>query len=240
MSRRLRRLWMSLWMRGAGHGPLGRLAMRLASWAAPPHRAQKMLARMSPVGFVSPSATRFHPSLRFGEHVYVANDVVLYSQDGSGLIHLGNGVHVYQETFLETAEGGEIHIGPETAIHARCQLMAYKGSIRIGRGVGIAYGCSFYPSDHGVALGQSIRSQPFVTRGDIHIGDEAWLGTGVTVLSGVRVGSGAVIAAGSVVMRDVPDNAIAAGVPARVIGTRWEEAGESYPEPVRAAGRHTG
>ena len=239
MSRVLRRVWMSFWMRFAGHGPLGRVAMRIASWAAPPHRGQKVLARLSPAGFVSPSATRSHPSVRFGQHVYVGNDVVLYSQDGSGRIDLGNGVHVYQETFLETAEGGEIHVGPETAIHARCQLMAYKGSIHIGRGVGIAYGCAFYPYDHGIALGRTIRSQPLVTRGDIYVGDEAWLGTGVTILAGVRVGSGAVIAAGSVVMRDVPDNAIAAGVPARVIGTRWEEAGDTHPEPLHAVGRRT-
>lgn len=90
----------------------------------------------------------------------------------------------------------------------------------IGRGVSIAQGCAFYPYDHGIELDRSIRSQPLVSKGDIVVDDEAWLGTRVVVLAGVRIGSGAVVAAGSLVMRDVPANAIAAGVPARVIGMR--------------------
>jgi acetyltransferase-like isoleucine patch superfamily enzyme len=189
---------------------------------------------MSPAGFVASSATRYHPDIRLGQHIFIAEKVVLFSPDGSGRIDLGNRVHVYQDTFLETAEGGEIHIGSDTGIHARCQLMAYKGSIRIGCGVAIAHGCGLYPSDHGIELGRPIRSQPLTTKGSIEIGDEAWLGAGVMVLSGVRIGSGAVIAAGSVVMRDVPDNAIAAGVPARVIGARQEEAGDHHPAPLQA------
>jgi acetyltransferase-like isoleucine patch superfamily enzyme len=52
------------------------------------------------------------------------------------------------------------------------------------------------------------------------VGDGAWIGHGVTVLQGVRIGEGAVIAAGAVVVHDVPENAIAAGVPARVVGHR--------------------
>ena len=50
----------------------------------------------------------------------------------------------------------------------------------------------------------------------IAIGDGAWLGARCTVLPGVTVGAGAVVAAGSVVTKDVPPNALAAGVPAVV------------------------
>jgi len=52
----------------------------------------------------------------------------------------------------------------------------------------------------------------------VEIGSGSWLGAGVAVLPGVRIGRHAVVGAGSVVTRDVPDFAIAAGVPARVIG----------------------
>ena len=52
------------------------------------------------------------------------------------------------------------------------------------------------------------------------MGDHSWLGTGVIVLGGVRMGKGVVIGAGSVVTKDVPDGAIAVGVPARVVKMR--------------------
>ena len=51
---------------------------------------------------------------------------------------------------------------------------------------------------------------------------ETWLGYGVIVLGGVHIGAGAVVAAGSVVIHDIPDNAIAMGSPARVVKMRSE------------------
>ena len=48
------------------------------------------------------------------------------------------------------------------------------------------------------------------------MGDNCWFGANVTVLQGVTIGSGCVIAAGSVVAHDLPDNCLAAGVPAQV------------------------
>ena len=50
--------------------------------------------------------------------------------------------------------------------------------------------------------------------------DEAWIGAHVVVLAGVRIGRGAVIGAGSVVTRDVPDMAVVAGVPAKLLRDR--------------------
>lgn len=51
----------------------------------------------------------------------------------------------------------------------------------------------------------------------IHIGDDVWLGANVTILPGVRIGNNVVIGAGAVVTRDIPDDSLAVGVPARVI-----------------------
>jgi acetyltransferase-like isoleucine patch superfamily enzyme len=84
----------------------------------------------------------------------------------------------------------------------------------------IAPNCAFYPYDHGILPGKPIREQPLETKGDIIVGDEAWLAFGVIVLSGVKIGSGAVIGAGSVVTSDIPDGAIAVGAPARVVKMR--------------------
>jgi virginiamycin A acetyltransferase len=60
------------------------------------------------------------------------------------------------------------------------------------------------------------------TKGPIIIEDEVWIGCQTLILSGVRVGKGAVIAAGSIVTKDIPCYAIAAGNPAKVIKYRFE------------------
>ena len=61
------------------------------------------------------------------------------------------------------------------------------------------------------------------TKGPVRIGSDVWVGFGSIILSGVRIGDGAVIGAGSVVTKDVPPYAIAAGNPARVIRLRFSK-----------------
>jgi acetyltransferase-like isoleucine patch superfamily enzyme len=94
------------------------------------------------------------------------------------------------------------------------------GSINIGQGVQLAPNCALYSYNHCFEPHKPIREQPLHTKGGINIGDEAWLGVGAIVLDGVRIGKGAVIAAGSIVTQDVPDSAVAAGVPAHVVKMR--------------------
>lgn len=61
-----------------------------------------------------------------------------------------------------------------------------------------------------------------VSKGDIIVDDDVWIGYGATIMSGVHIGQGAVVAAGSVVTKDVPPYAIVGGVPAKVIKYRFE------------------
>ena len=65
-----------------------------------------------------------------------------------------------------------------------------------------------------------MREQPITSNGDIVIGDDVWIGFGAIVLENVTIGSGAIVAAGALVREDVPAGAIAAGVPARIVGHR--------------------
>lgn len=77
-------------------------------------------------------------------------------------------------------------------------------------------------------VGTSVWSSPRGSTMGIHVGSDVWIGFGVIVLDGVTIGDGAVIAAGAVVTSDIPQFAIAAGVPARVVRMRFS------PDEIRA------
>ena len=212
--------WAKFWMQLAGTSALGRAAARIAAWHVPPYYGRCRLARLNVRGYIAPSATIYHPGLQLGRNVFIGERVVVFRHDGGGRVELGDRVHLYGESTLQTGQGGSIRIGCDTHIQPRCQFSAFKASIEIGDNVQIAPGCAFYPYDHRMAAGELIMHQPLTTRGDIRVGNDAWLGFGVIVLSGVRIGEGAVIGAGSVVSRTIPDGAIAVGAPARVVKRR--------------------
>lgn len=62
-----------------------------------------------------------------------------------------------------------------------------------------------------------------LSKGDITIDDDVWIGYGATIMSGTHIGQGTVIAAGSLVSHDVPPYAIVGGVPAKVLKYRFTE-----------------
>ena len=218
---KLASVWVRFWMRYSGSGPCGRMATRLATWLAPPYKGRCYLARLSPHGYTAPSAVVPRRDLRCGANVFIGEHVIIYrAHKNAGPVELGDRVHLHRDIIIEIGSGGSFTVGPDTHIQPRCQFSAYAAAIQIGRDVEIAPYCAFYPYDHGFAPAELIRKQPLQTRGDIVIGDDAWLGVGVIVLSGVRIGKGAVIGAGSVVTHDIPAGAIAAGVPARVVKMR--------------------
>lgn len=63
-----------------------------------------------------------------------------------------------------------------------------------------------------------------ISKGDIEIADDVWIGVGAIILSGVKIGQGAIVGAGAVVTKDVPAYAIVGGNPAKVIKYRFSEA----------------
>jgi len=84
-------------------------------------------------------------------------------------------------------------------------------SITIGSRVAISKGVTIRDSDNHSINGNKRISAPII------IGDNVWIGLNATILKGVHIGSGAVVAAGSVVTKDVPENVLVGGVPARTI-----------------------
>jgi acetyltransferase-like isoleucine patch superfamily enzyme len=217
---RLKKIWIRFWLKQSGLTKSGRMAFRLASWFAPPHKRGVSLAMMTPSGYIVPSAVIFHPDIQLGVNVYIGDRVQIFGDINPGKVIIGDRVRIFRDTIIDTGNNGSLTIGSDTSIHPRCQLNAYLTSINIGKGVMLAANCCMYPHDHGMAPDRPIIEQPVQTKGPIVIGDHAWLGTGVIVLGGVSIGKGAVIGAGAVVTKDIPENAIAVGMPAKVVKMR--------------------
>jgi acetyltransferase-like isoleucine patch superfamily enzyme len=194
----------------------------MATMFAPPYYGRCYLARLNPKGYIAPSAVIHHNSVNFGHNIFIGDRVVIYQDKDGGSVEFDERVHIYGETFIQTGSGGSLKIGNNSHIQPRCQMSAYESSIFIGNEVQIAPNCAFYPYNHGIAPGKLIQAQPLHSKGDIIVGDDAWLGFGVIVLDGVRIGSGAVVGAGSVVTDNIPDGGIAVGVPARVVKMRTD------------------
>jgi acetyltransferase-like isoleucine patch superfamily enzyme len=204
----------------AGVPLLGRLAVRLAAAGCRPFYGRHRLARYNPRGFVAPGARISHSDLRRGRNIFVGDGVVIFRDTDGGPVTLGDRVYLNEGVRIVTARGGSVSFGDDAHVQPGCYFVAVQQSVLVGRNVQIAPNCAFYPYEHGTEAGRPIHEQPLRSRGDIVIADDAWLGFGVIVLSGVSIGAGAVIGAGSVVADDVPPGAIAVGSPARVVRMR--------------------
>ncbi|NKX49120.1 hypothetical protein HER39_00675 [Arthrobacter deserti] len=102
----------------------------------------------------------------------------------------------------------------------------------IGNNVGLRPFCPIITGTHQMG-GADKRVGPVEYR-PITIGDGVWVGAGATILAGVRVGAGAMIAAGALVNRDVPPNAVMAGVPAKVRAV-LDASGRPLPTSAKVA-----
>ncbi len=114
--------------------------------------------------------------------------------------------------------GKNIHIGRHVFINMGCKFQD-QGGIFIGDGALIGHNVVLATLNHA----DSPRDRATMLPAPIRIGRNVWIGASATVLPGVTIGDGAIVAAGAVVTKDVPENTIVGGVPARIIRTINEE-----------------
>lgn len=135
---------------------------------------------------------------------------------------LGDESKIYDNTIFHD---GSVFIGNHSVIRENCDFWAVNGGdIVIGNDVMIAAKCYFVTCDHGTALnGIPMRKQKLCGIKQITVEDDVWIGAHCVILKGVTIHKGAVIGANSTVTRDIPENAIAVGSPAKVIKYREKE-----------------
>jgi acetyltransferase-like isoleucine patch superfamily enzyme len=147
-----------------------------------------------------------------------------------GRVDFGRFVWIGDKTKVRCHEG-LVEIGEKTVMGQECTISAYQ-HVRIGRQCVIADRAMFIDFDHGVVeVERPIRQQGIYKR-DVIVGSNVWIGYGACVLRGVSVGDNSIVGTNSVVTKDVPANAVVAGIPARII--RMREAPEQlrWPDPV--------
>jgi acetyltransferase-like isoleucine patch superfamily enzyme len=146
------------------------------------------------------------------------NDNNIKSSNRSTLVRIDKGAElsidknfsIYYGGDIIIFENGKLELGSgffNSNVKIRC-----KDNITIGHNVAISHNVTIMDSDaHQILYDNYEMTKP------IKIGDNVWIGSGAIILKGVTIGNGSIIGAGSVVTKDVPENCVAAGVPAQII-----------------------
>lgn len=111
-----------------------------------------------------------------------------------------------------------------TRIQNKCNMISSSGKLVVKKYSSIGSGCTIIPGAHTptVGLPQFLSITGINDKnGTIVIEEDVWIGASVVLLSHCKIGRGAIVAAGAVVSKPVPPYAIVAGIPAKIIGTRF-------------------
>lgn len=136
-------------------------------------------------------------------------------REGSSL-EVKNNFKIYSGSRISINKNASLTLG-SGFINSNLNLSCFE-KITIGYNVVISENVTIRDSDNH----QIISNSPKISA-PIEIGNHVWIGMNVTILKGVRIGDGAIIGAGSVVVKNVPQNSLAVGVPAKVIksNVKW-------------------
>ena len=168
------------------------------------------------VPFDDPEYSKIHEAVNQTRKLLVALNNATTAEQIRELLSQITGSKIDESTTVFTPFltnfGRHITLGKNVFINHACSFLDL-GGITIDDGVLIAPRVNLISESHPVEL----EDRNKLTVGHIHIKQNAWIGAGATVLPGVTIGENSVVAAGAVVSKDVPDNSIVGGVPAKFI-----------------------
>lgn len=157
--------------------------------------------------------------ITLGRDVFIDNNAVLDAKGLDSRIALDDAVLVGKDTILSCVSA-RITLGQDVSIGPFCFIRAGLAPVRVGSSVTIGSHTTIISGNPSYErMDIPMKKQVGSTQG-ITVGDDVWIGVGVRIVDGVDIGSGSVIGAGAVVIEDVPQFAIAVGVPARIIRYR--------------------
>ncbi len=160
----------------------------------------------------------FFAFLRRGAYVRRPFHGNAYQMLRQGRLEIGRGTVLESGVTVQSTEG-RVRLG-ERVYLSRGVTVGAVDLVDIGDFALIGPGCYITDADHRFEdPGVPVPNQGMSLKGPTEIEDNVWLGANVVVTSGVRIGRRSVIGANSVVTKDVPEFSIAAGIPARVVGS---------------------
>src|SRR3954468_22471211 len=141
------------------------------------------------------------------------------------VLRLGRWSWIGHGTKIRVHEG-EAESGAKSVLGQECTISAFQ-HVSIGRECIVADRVMLIDFDHGVVeTERPIRLQGIYKR-DVRVGSNCWIGYGACILRGTTIDHNCIVGTSSVVTKDVPDNAVVAGAPARLLRMRAE------PETLR-------
>lgn len=159
-----------------------------------------------------------------GKNVKFEDYTEVHGLSSEGLVFgdnvtLSRGVMIRPSSYYGGDYGAGLIMGSKSSI-GPYGYVGCSGKIVIGNNVMFGPKCSLFAENHVFSDTKSTIKSQGVRQKGITIGDDCWIGSNTTILDGVSLGKGVVIGAGSIVTHDIPDGAIAMGVPARVVKFR--------------------
>jgi acetyltransferase-like isoleucine patch superfamily enzyme len=181
---------------------------------------KKLFAKIGNGTVIGPYVTlRCPKQISLGNTVLIDSNTVLDAKGSDSHIQIGDSVLIGKDNIL-SCTSATIVIGDDVSIGPNCHIRAGLCPIEMGSHITIGSHTVVISGNPDYKLKDiPMKSRVGSTEG-ITIGRDVWIGVGVRIIDGTNIGNGCVIGAGAVVTESVPDYAIAAGVPARVIGDR--------------------
>ncbi|WP_341845101.1 CatB-related O-acetyltransferase [Cupriavidus alkaliphilus] len=173
--------------------------------------AREMRNRCAALGGRIAATAQVNPALVFGGPIDIADGVVIYAPS-----EIGN----YSYLNVGTVVFPHVKIGRFCSIGRNVQIGLAKHPTKFLSSHPFQFSKSLFAKVPGY---ETLQKEKWQFHAPTEIGHDVWIGAGAMVSSGICIGHGAVIGAGAVVTKDVEPYTIVGGVPAKKIGTRFED-----------------